>query len=154
MAITRPYSLWKLKNYFEWQNHSFVSNQYTSQAFFQTLKTTNEPWKTIRLTTVFKSTIAICFNLLHVCSSIPFLYLLCCLYMYLLCLIAWFSLNLVTVLTVWILVNWDFKIGHYGRLGRLDRCHVTQNTRDLSPSSFWDGMFSPGFSSWRQRWNP
>ena len=25
----------------------------------------------------------------------------------------------------------DFKIGHYGRLGRLDRCHVTQNTRDL-----------------------
>ena len=36
----------------------------------------------------------------------------------------------------------DFKIGHYGRLGRLDRCHVTQNTRDLLPSSFWDGMFS------------
>ena len=43
--------------------------------------------------------------------------------------------------------NRDFKIGHYGRLGRLDRCHVTQNTRDLLPSSFWDGMFSPGFSS-------
>ena len=41
----------------------------------------------------------------------------------------------------------DFKIGDYGRLGRLDRCHVTQNTRDLLPSSFWDGMFSPGFSS-------
>ena len=41
----------------------------------------------------------------------------------------------------------DFKIGHYGRLGRLDRCHVTQKTRDLLPSSFWDGMFSPGFSS-------
>ena len=36
----------------------------------------------------------------------------------------------------------DFKIGHYGRLGRLDRCHVTQKTRDLLPSSFWDGMFS------------
>ena len=43
--------------------------------------------------------------------------------------------------------NRDFKIGDYGRLGRLDRCHVTQNTRDLLPSSFWDGMFSPGFSS-------
>ena len=41
----------------------------------------------------------------------------------------------------------DFKIGDYGRLGRLDRCHVTKNTRDLLPSSFWDGMFSPGFSS-------
>ena len=41
----------------------------------------------------------------------------------------------------------DFKIGHYGRLGRLVRCHVTQKTRDLLPSSFWDGMFSPGFSS-------
>ena len=41
----------------------------------------------------------------------------------------------------------DFKIGHYGRLGRLDRCHVTQKTRDLLPSSFWDGMFSLGFSS-------
>ena len=41
----------------------------------------------------------------------------------------------------------DFKIGHYGRLGRLDRCDVTQKTRDLLPSSFWDGMFSPGFSS-------
>ena len=40
----------------------------------------------------------------------------------------------------------DFKIGDYGRLGRLGRCHVTQNTRDLLPSSFWDGMFSPGFS--------
>ena len=39
----------------------------------------------------------------------------------------------------------DFKIGDYGRLGRLDRCHVTQKTRDLLPSSFWDGMFSPGF---------
>ena len=25
----------------------------------------------------------------------------------------------------------EFKIGHYGRLGRLDRCYVTQNTRDL-----------------------
>ena len=37
------------------------------------------------------------------------------------------------------LQNRDFKIGHYGRLGRLDRCHVTQNTRDLLPSSFWDG---------------
>ena len=44
-------------------------------------------------------------------------------------------------------LNRDFKIGHYGRLGRLDRCHVTQKTRDLLPSSFWDGMFSPGFSS-------
>ena len=44
-------------------------------------------------------------------------------------------------------VSRDFKIGHYGRLGRLDRCHVTQKTRDLLPSSFWDGMFSPGFSS-------
>ena len=43
--------------------------------------------------------------------------------------------------------NRDFKIGDYGRLGRLDRCHVTQNTRDLLPSSFWDGMFPPGFSS-------
>ena len=43
-------------------------------------------------------------------------------------------------------MNRDFKIGDYGRLGRLDRCHVTQNTRDLLPSSFWDGMFSPGFS--------
>ena len=43
--------------------------------------------------------------------------------------------------------NRDFKIGHYGRLGGLDKCHVTQNTRDLLPSSFWDGMFSPGFSS-------
>ena len=43
--------------------------------------------------------------------------------------------------------NRDFKIGHYGRLGRLDRCDVTQKTRDLLPSSFWDGMFSPGFSS-------
>ena len=49
--------------------------------------------------------------------------------------------------------NRDFKIGHYGRLERLDRCHVTQKTRDLLPSSFWNGMFSPGFSSWRQRWN-
>ena len=37
------------------------------------------------------------------------------------------------------------KIGHYGRLGRLDGCHVTQNTRDLLPSSFWDGMFLPNF---------
>ena len=36
----------------------------------------------------------------------------------------------------------DFKIRHYGRLGQLDRCHVAQNTRDLLPSSFWDGMFS------------
>ena len=44
-------------------------------------------------------------------------------------------------------VKREFKIGHYGRLGRLDRCHVTQKTRDLLPSSFWDGMFSPGFSS-------
>ena len=43
--------------------------------------------------------------------------------------------------------NRDFKIGHYGRLGRVDRCHVMQNTCDLLPSSFWDGMFSPGFSS-------
>ena len=25
----------------------------------------------------------------------------------------------------------DLKIGHYGRLGRLDRCNVTQNTHDL-----------------------
>ena len=32
--------------------------------------------------------------------------------------------------------NRDFKIGHYGRLGRLDRCHATQNTRDLLPSCF------------------
>ena len=32
--------------------------------------------------------------------------------------------------------NRDFKIGHYGRLGRWDRCHATQNTRDLLPSSF------------------
>ena len=24
----------------------------------------------------------------------------------------------------------------------MDRCHVTQNTRDLLPSSFGDGMFS------------
>ena len=39
----------------------------------------------------------------------------------------------------------DFKIGHYGRLGRLDRCHVTQNTRDLLPSSFWDGCVFAGF---------
>ena len=23
----------------------------------------------------------------------------------------------------------DFKMGHYGRLGRLERCHVTQNTQ-------------------------
>ena len=37
----------------------------------------------------------------------------------------------------------DFKMGHYGRLGRLDRCHITQNTRDILLSSFWDGMFSP-----------
>ena len=29
----------------------------------------------------------------------------------------------------------DFKIGHFARLGRLDRCHVTQNTCDLLPSS-------------------
>ena len=41
----------------------------------------------------------------------------------------------------------EFKIGHYGRLGRLDRCYVTQNTRDLLPLSFWDATFSPGFSS-------
>ena len=27
----------------------------------------------------------------------------------------------------------DFKIGHYGRLGRLDRCRVTKNTCDLLP---------------------
>ena len=26
-------------------------------------------------------------------------------------------------------VSRDFKIGHYSRLGRLERCHVTQNTR-------------------------
>ena len=44
-------------------------------------------------------------------------------------------------------LNKDFKIGHYGRLGRLGRCHVTQNRRDLLPSSFWDSMLSPGFSS-------
>ena len=25
-------------------------------------------------------------------------------------------------------LNRDFKIGHYGRLGRLGRCHVTQKT--------------------------
>ena len=41
----------------------------------------------------------------------------------------------------------DFKIGHYGRLGQLDRCNVTQNTRDLLSLSFWDSMFSPGSSS-------
>ena len=41
----------------------------------------------------------------------------------------------------------DFKIVHYGRLGRLDRCHVTQNTRNILLSSFWDDMFSRGFSS-------
>ena len=38
-------------------------------------------------------------------------------------------------------VNRDFKIAHHGRLGRLDRCHVTENTRDLLPSSFWDVCF-------------
>ena len=47
----------------------------------------------------------------------------------------------------WKEVITDSKIGHYGRLGRLDRCHVTQNKRDHLPSSFCDGMFSPGFSS-------
>ena len=35
----------------------------------------------------------------------------------------------------------DFKIGHYGSLGRLDRCHVIQNRRDLLPSSFWEVCF-------------
>ena len=40
----------------------------------------------------------------------------------------------------------DFKIGHYGRLGQLDRCHTIQNMHDLLTSSFWDSMFSPGFS--------
>ena len=37
----------------------------------------------------------------------------------------------------WSLIR-DFKIGHYGRLGRFDRCHVTQYTRDILPLSFWD----------------
>ena len=45
---------------------------------------------------------------------------------------------------VW--VSGTFKIGDYGELGRLDRCHITQNTRDLLPLSFGDGTFSPGFS--------
>ena len=30
----------------------------------------------------------------------------------------------------------DFKIGHYGRLRQLDRCHTIQNMRDLLTSSF------------------
>ena len=29
------------------------------------------------------------------------------------------------------LVNWDLKIVHDGRLGRLDEYHVTQNPRDI-----------------------
>ena len=41
----------------------------------------------------------------------------------------------------------DFKIVHCGRLRRLDRCHVTHKKEDILLSSFWDGMFSRGFSS-------
>ena len=41
--------------------------------------------------------------------------------------------------------NRDFKIGHYGHLGRLDRCHVTQNTRDLLPSFFLGRFVFAGF---------
>ena len=32
--------------------------------------------------------------------------------------------------------NKDFRIGHYGCLRRLDRCYVSQNTRDILPLSF------------------
>ena len=37
----------------------------------------------------------------------------------------------------------DFKIGHYGRLGRLDRCHVTQKTRDFYRRSSGTVCFRP-----------
>ena len=33
------------------------------------------------------------------------------------------------------LTCFDCKIGDYGRLRRLDGCHITQNTRDLLPLS-------------------
>ena len=45
-------------------------------------------------------------------------------------------------------VNRDFKIIGDGWLRRLNECHATFHSSQMSPSELWDGVFSRGFSSW------
>ena len=57
----------------KWQNRSFLSNKSTSlpSSISRITMNRNELWKTVRLTRFQKCTIAICFNLLQVCPSMP-----------------------------------------------------------------------------------
>ena len=48
-------------------------------------------------------------------------------------------------------LNRDFKIVDDGRLRRLNECHATFHTFEMSPSELWDSVFSRGFSSWERR---
>jgi len=74
LPITLPYAPWNLtltKKLRKRQNHSFFSNKFISQAFYQVLQTTkNELWKTVRLTSFQNPTTEIRFNLLQVCPSV------------------------------------------------------------------------------------
>ena len=50
---------------------NFVSNKHVSQALYQTYKQQKQTLKNCRANKFSKITIAICFNLLQVCPSVP-----------------------------------------------------------------------------------
>ena len=105
--ITHPCSPRNLRNYLWMTKPQFRVKQIVTQALYQTLKKTKKNLKKLSGKKVFKTTIAIRFNLLQVCSSAPtFVFAVLLIpsfnalssYLYI-------SLNLVTDFTVWILIN-------------------------------------------------
>ena len=112
MPMTRPYSLWNLRNYCEWQNHRFVSNKYVSRAGNTSNVTNNktELWQTDRLTSLQKTPLQFAFYLLGVCPSIsPLAFAVSFFFIFIPSLIVlrshfYVSLNLLAVPIVW--VSW------------------------------------------------
>ena len=104
LRVFTRYETWEITC--KWQDHSFVSNKYVSQALYQTLQTTKMNLKTVRLTRFQKpqlQSVAIFFKFVHLWLH---LYSLCHLYLILtFWAVIFVSLNLVAVSAVWILIK-------------------------------------------------
>ena len=107
MLITRPFSPRNLRNYLWMTKPQFRVKQIVTQALYQTLKTTKKNLKRLSGKEVFKTTIAIRFNLLQVCPTMPTFVFSALLIPSFNVLSSYFhfSLNLVTDFTVWILTQ-------------------------------------------------
>ena len=74
MVIILPYSLWKVDVSEEiickWQNHSFLSNIFTSRVLYQTLQTTKINFEKMLLAN-FQYPKSVLINLLQICSPEP-----------------------------------------------------------------------------------